>query len=100
MLSAADFADLFPAMAESVSGRRPDRAVPRPSAACIARWEDDGGWVPEPSRGEGPTRRNAAPGRRMASSLAPGVLLSLTPAVAVLGGAAAVLSLSRRLLES
>ena len=57
MLSAADFPMVFPWMAEQSPGHQRERRLRRPTATCIARWEDDGGRTLNPpslSRPPGP----------------------------------------------
>jgi len=43
MLSAADFPEIFPWMAERSAGHVRVSSIKPPATSCIARWEDDGG---------------------------------------------------------
>ena len=54
MLSAADFPDVFPWMAERLPGDERETRIEPPTASCIARWEDDGGRTLERASGSRP----------------------------------------------
>lgn len=51
MISAADFSDVFPAMAEPEPAGEAHRKTSPPYDPCIARWEDDGGLIADHSHG-------------------------------------------------
>jgi hypothetical protein len=52
MISAADFSDIFPSIAER---REPRQQADAQYDSCLARWEDDGGRVPHRPSGKSGT---------------------------------------------
>lgn len=79
MICNADFDELFPAAASE---------VPEPSAACIARWEDDGGRAFARSALEkAPTVRSAHDGYRIADPARVGLAFATMSAAATYGAA-------------
>ena len=82
MLSAADFPDVFPWMAERLPGHERDTRSDLPGASCLARWEDDGGRTLEHASGS----RAPTEGREISGHLVPWFVPFATfpaPAVAV-----------------
>lgn len=55
MLSAADFPEIFPWMAERSAGQARASSIKPPAPSCIAKWEDDGGQMLRSSRNRQPT---------------------------------------------
>ena len=91
MLSAADFPDVFPWMAERLPGDERQTRIELPTASCIARWEDDGGRTLERASGSRPPTN----GREVSSDWVPWFVPFVAfPAPALAVAAMAILSTS------
>jgi hypothetical protein len=81
MISAADFSDIFPSMAEH---RAPRRQAEAQYDSCIARWEDDGGGMHSRPSSVPPAAHESDAAEIGSRSLEVDAALLLIPALIVL----------------
>ncbi|MBT52721.1 MAG: hypothetical protein CMF72_04845 [Mameliella sp.] len=93
MICNADFDDLFPALFQPEHVPAVQPTAKAPSAACIARWEDDGGrHLPTAPQVRAAPPRRPAFGSDIERMVMAGAIAATAPAVATYAAASAMLS--------
>lgn len=101
MLCKADFDEIFSSGQERTDAARPESGPASPGAACLARWEDDGGSVlPNPSRGRARVARRDHRPLPVTHPMGTGMALATMPAAAAYGAAWTMLSTYHQMTRS
>ncbi len=101
MLCNADFDEIFASAQQRADHMRPAASFPSPGAACLARWEDDGGrTLPHLSRGKAHAARRDRGQISASHPMRVGMALATMPAAAAYGAAWTMLSTYDRMTRS